>query len=299
MEVQKPGRGRNRVKPPPPDAQAKKLEALAKEVDRANEIYDEARKHQESHQKQMTRMLEETVKHIKDAHNQVSRVAQDVKGTTGAHTAKFKKGLGLTKDALKNDLDAAAAILDESINALDGRMTEMEAALEKQRHDSVAHIDATLGEKLQVEVTQLQKALVVEQKNRRLQFEREEKLISDEIEDINRLLDAEKFSREQQLMASVRWAGERRQQLTKRQNHIEKETRSAVNSLQAQHATMIKERIQSHHKVMESITTFVHRYRQQIDADLSPTAPAAVVDGGSNCGTGNSQQPTARPAPTL
>merc|ERR1712242_125591 len=96
--------------------------------------------------------------------------------------------------------------------------------------------------------------------------EGDEKLIADHVESITSMIDKEKFAREQQHMDFVRWADVEHQQVAKRQCVLETETRDAAQEIRVEHQGMAKERIDHQNQIVESIATFVQRYRRHLDS---------------------------------
>lgn len=227
-------------------------------------VYEEVNKNREAHQKRLTDMLEETVRNIKQAHCHMQQKAKHVRETSKSYTSKFEHDLGIVKEVLHRDLDEATAKMEETIDALNVRMGAAEEALQRQHEERVAHTEATLGP-IRDEADRLVEALKEERRARQVREQEQEKMVMDEAEAFLRLLDKEKFSREQQLMELTRWAEPEQHRVSKKQSHLELETRAQAQDVRVSHQAMSAERIDNQHKIIECIAGFVHKYRTHLD----------------------------------
>uniref|UniRef100_A0A7S4SWV9 Uncharacterized protein n=1 Tax=Alexandrium monilatum TaxID=311494 RepID=A0A7S4SWV9_9DINO len=259
-------RSRTHSKPRPSTPQSVKLQGLNAEVGRMNFVYDEVNKRREAHQKQLLEMLEETVRSIKQAHSHMQQKAKHVREISKSYTSKFEHDLSVAREALHRDLDEATGKMEDTIDALSKRMAAAEDALARQREARLAHTEATLGP-IRDEAARLAEELKVEQKARQLREREQEKMVMDEAEAFLRLLDQEKFAREQQLVELTRWAEPQQQHTSKQQSHLEKDTRNLVQSIRVSHRALTRERIENQHKIIECISGFVHKFRVHLDGD--------------------------------
>jgi len=227
-------------------------------------VYDEVNRNREAHQKRLTEMLEETVRSIKLAHSHMQQKAKHVRETSKSYTSKFEHDLAVLKEALHRDLDEATTKMEETIDTLTVRMAAAEEALRQQREARIAHTEATLGP-IRDEAAHLAEELKQERRERQLREREQEKMVMDEAEAFLQLLDQEKFAREQQLMEITRSAEPEHQRATKRQSHLEKETRDLAQGVRVAHQAMTKERIENQHQIVECIASFVHKFRVHLD----------------------------------
>jgi len=258
--------------------QAQNLDALAAEIGRTAVVFQEAGKSQDS---SMAEQMEETVRKLKKERAYMGQKAKHIMDTSKSYSARFEHEIAGSDEALSKELNNAVTKMEEAIAAADERMGEAEAALQEQHRLRLEHAEKNLGP-LRDQAAALTKALDAERRARRLQEERREKLLADEVEAVNRLMDEEKFSREQQLMEFAHWANAEQQHAAKRQYHIEKETRDLVSEIRHDHQAMARDRVESQHRIIESIGAFVSRYRghmskevQQALADLDLTSKVA------------------------
>eukprot|EP00442_Polarella_glacialis_P005409 CAMPEP_0115066878 /NCGR_PEP_ID=MMETSP0227-20121206/11063_1 /TAXON_ID=89957 /ORGANISM="Polarella glacialis, Strain CCMP 1383" /LENGTH=303 /DNA_ID=CAMNT_0002452851 /DNA_START=18 /DNA_END=929 /DNA_ORIENTATION=+ len=250
------------------DNQEKLLVELGEEVGRTPAVFEQAQKNREANQKRLNEMLEETLRQIKKARAHKAQKAKHVMDTTKSYTAKFEHELMGSREALRRDMSEAFGLMTTSMEDLEQQMTDAEEALRQQTEHRKQHIEATLGP-IRDEAQRLTLALAAESKSRRLQDEAREKLLADEIEAITGQIDTEKFHREQQIMTFERWADAEQQQIAKRQYHLEKSVRDTVRDIRAEHHDQVKARIDNQAGIMESIASFVHKYRYQVDKDIA------------------------------
>jgi len=251
--------------------QERLLAHLSKEVGRTPAVFEQAQTNRDAHQKRLNEMLEETLRQIRKCRNHMQKKCKDVMDNTkpnAAYAANFEHELNTVRETSRRDMTAAFAHMSANIDELEQRMTASEAGLARQREDRIRHIEATLGP-IRDESQRLSTALDQESKARRLQDEGREKLIADEAEHFNGLLDKEKFARDQQMMSFERWADAEQQQVAKRQYQLEKHVRDTTKDIRMEHHNQSKARVETQHAVVESIAAFVHKYRDQVDKDTS------------------------------
>eukprot|EP00441_Pelagodinium_beii_P025148 CAMPEP_0197653474 /NCGR_PEP_ID=MMETSP1338-20131121/35664_1 /TAXON_ID=43686 ORGANISM="Pelagodinium beii, Strain RCC1491" /NCGR_SAMPLE_ID=MMETSP1338 /ASSEMBLY_ACC=CAM_ASM_000754 /LENGTH=284 /DNA_ID=CAMNT_0043228597 /DNA_START=68 /DNA_END=922 /DNA_ORIENTATION=- len=248
--------------------QERLLYELSTEVERTPAVFEQAQKNRDAHQRHLNEMLEETLRQIKKCRAHMQQKSKHVMDTTKSYTAKFDHELMAAREGLRRDMNEAFNQMHQSVEELEVRMTESEAALEQQTKERKEHIEATLGP-IRDESQRLFTALMEESKARRLQDKSREKDLADDVEAINRLLDAEKFEREQQLISYERWADAEQQQIAKRQYQHEKQVREVTNDIRTEHKNQVKERVETQHAIVESIASFVHKYREQIIKDTA------------------------------
>ena len=97
----------------------------------------------------------------------------------------------------------------------------------------------------------------------------QEKILEDEVLEINKLIDEEKFDREQQLMTYERWADAMQQQIAKSQYQLEKQVRDVTKDIRTEHQSQAKSRVETQHAIVDSIASFIHKYREQLDKDVA------------------------------
>ena len=97
----------------------------------------------------------------------------------------------------------------------------------------------------------------------------QEKILEDEVVEINKLIDEEKFEREQQLMTYERWADAMQQQIAKSQYQLEKQVRDVTKDIRTEHQGQAKSRVETQHAIVDSIASFIHKYREQLDKDVT------------------------------
>jgi len=248
--------------------QERLLYELSSEVERTPAVFEQAQKNRDAHQRHLNEMLEETLRQIKKCRAHMQQKSKHVMDTTKSYTAKFDHELMATREGLRRDMTEAFNQMHQAVEELEVGMTDSEAALERQTQERKEHIEATLGP-IRDESQRLFMALTKESKARRLQDETREKELADNVEAINHLLDAEKFEREQQLISYERWADAEQQQIAKRQYQSEKHMREATSDIRTTHQNQVKERVETQHAVVESIASFVHKYREQIIKDTA------------------------------
>lgn len=257
---------RRKVKEPS-SLQEKYLWDLSDEVGRTPAVFLEAEKNREQHQRRLNEMLEETLRQIKKARAHMVQKSKHVLDTTKSYTAKFEHEQNSARDTLRREMSASFDQMGEATAVLEARMSEAEAALRRQHEHRIAHIEENLGP-IRDEAKRLTAALDAESRSRRLQEEVREQMLADEVEALTGLIDAEKFEREQHLMGFIRWADVEQQRVAKRQYQMEKEARGAVAEIRVQHQSMSQDRIRNQHGIIDSMASFVHRYRVQMAKEL-------------------------------
>jgi len=240
------------------------LDALSAEVARMPAAYREAQQGRDLQQRRLNELLEETVRQIKKARAHMQQKSKHVMDTSKTYTAKFEHELAGLRELLRRDLGEAVDALEAELKALEVRMAEAEVALQEQTRNRKADIEANLGP-IRDEGLRLTAALENERRVRRLQEEERDKLLLDEIEAVTKIIDQEKFAREHQLTNFLHWQDAEHQRVAKRQYELEKETRDTVAALRTRHQATAKERIDSQHRIVESIASFVRRYRASMD----------------------------------
>jgi len=248
--------------------QERLLVQLSDEVGRTPGVFEQAQKNRDAHQKRLNEMLEETLRQVKKCRAHMQQKSKHVMDTTKSYAAKFDHEVSTVRETFRRDMDVSFCQMNEAIDELELRMTESEAALVRQREDRIRHIETTIGP-IRDQSARLWSALQEESKARRLQDEGREKQVADEVEAFNVLLDKEKFDREQQMMTFERWADAEQQQVAKRQYQMEKEVRASTKDIQMEHHNHSKARVETSHAVLESIASFLHKYRDQVDKDTA------------------------------
>ncbi|CAK9002562.1 unnamed protein product [Durusdinium trenchii] len=241
---------------------------LTEEVNRTPSVFEQAQKNRDAHQKRLNEMLEETLRQIKKCRAHMQQKKKHVMDTTKSYTAKFQHELSGADQGIRRDLREAFASMNAAVDELNERMTFAEDALVQQREDRIRHIEATLGP-IRDESQRLSDALAIETQKRQLQDQQREKLLQDEVHAFNALLDEEKFDREQQLMSYERWADASQQQVAKSQYQLEKEVRELTKDIRADHQADCQNRVEAQHAIVDSIASFIHKYREQIERDVS------------------------------
>mmetsp|Transcript_44996 Transcript_44996/g.106973 ORF Transcript_44996/g.106973 Transcript_44996/m.106973 type:complete len:277 (+) Transcript_44996:3-833(+) len=248
--------------------QEKLLFHLTEEVTRTPAVFEQAQKNRDAHQKRLNEMLEETLRQIKKCRAHMQQKKKHVMDTTKSYTAKFQHELAGARQGLRRDLKEAFGAMNAAVDQLGERMSQAEAALVQQREDRIRHIEATLGP-IRDESQRLADALQVETQARQLQDQRREKVLEDEVHAINALIDEEKFEREQQLKSYERWADATQQQIAKSQYQLEKEVRELTKDIRKEHQQHAAHRIEAQHAIVDSIASFIHKYREQLDKDVA------------------------------
>merc|ERR1712070_598902 len=116
-------------------------------------------------------------------------------------------------------------------------------------------------------VNRLTSALEQERRKRRLQEEQRGKDLEHQVEEITRLIDAEKFAREQQVATFEQAKEKAEQQLAKRQYEAEQAIQTKVRLIRGELQEAAKTRISDQNGIVESIASFIRRYRKQVHKD--------------------------------
>mmetsp|Transcript_57963 Transcript_57963/g.152662 ORF Transcript_57963/g.152662 Transcript_57963/m.152662 type:complete len:297 (-) Transcript_57963:19-909(-) len=251
--------------------QARNLDRLGEKVAETGHVFEEVARGADDGP--IAEQMEEVVRKIKKERAHYQQQAKHLVDTTKSYSARFEHVLKGTDEALEQELRGAVSKVEDVIDAANARLAEVEEALAEQHRMRLAHAEANLGP-LRDQANALVKALDQETRARRLMEERREKSLTDEVEAINKLIDEEKFSREQQLMEFTSWANAAQQNSAKKQYQVEKETRAAVDEVRTDHQKMAHMRIESQHRIVESIGAFVSRFR----GHMSKEAEAGLRD---------------------
>jgi len=252
---------------PPPNLHAKKLQAFTHEVDRTGAAFEQAQRAREAHQRQLNEMVEETLRVIAKTRGHGQQKCRHVREATKSYIARFDHEMATLKENFKHELDDRATRIEQTFEGLESRMAELETDLEAQREVRKRLIEEKLGP-IRDEEKRILAALDTERRQRRLEEERRGKMLQDEMEAIIKIIDQEKFERELQSADFDRYVLEQQQKLEKRQYQAEKERKEAVKVIQEEIAEEARDRIEKQHKVIESIATFVKRYRGQVYKEL-------------------------------
>jgi hypothetical protein len=268
MDATQAPAGVMRSKAPAGTLQAKNLDGLASGIAETQRVFHEIAKG--SDHGPMTEQMEEVVRKIKKERAYYVQKAKNIMDTTQSYSARFEHELSTTDEALAKELANAVSKVEEVVDAANAKCAEVEEALAEQHRMRVAHAEANLGP-LRDQANALVAALDQEQRGSRLMEERREKSMTDEVEAIAKLIDEEKFSREQQLMELASWANAAQQKSAKKHYQVEKETRAAVVDVRVEHQKMAHMRIESQHRIIESIGAFVSRFRGHMSKEAEDT----------------------------
>jgi hypothetical protein len=283
-------RSREQQSDEPPNPQAKKLEALTHEVDRTQAAFDAAQRAREAHQRLLTEMVEETLRVIAKTRGHGQQKCKHVRDSTTSYVARFEHEMTTLRENFRHELEDRSARIEATFEGLESRTAALEADLEAQREIRKKLIEEKLGP-IRDEEKRILAALDSEQRARRLQEERREKMLQDEMEAIAILIDKEKFERELQGHDFDRMVAELQHKLEKRMYQAEKERQDTVEQIKEVIAEEAADRVEKQHRVIESIATFVKRYRGQVYKELEVSKlPAA--DAGSTLGLSPSFPPS-------
>jgi len=244
-----------------------RLDALGKEVGLLDGCFKEAQLNRDMHQKRLAEMIEDTLKQVQRARAHMDQKKQHVQDTTKSYAAKFEHELACAREELRRDLKERIGEMEGAVGKLKTHMQDLDAALKHQHQVRKEQIENTLGP-IRDDVAQLCAELERERSIRRKQEEQREKLLADQVEAVSNLIDEEKFRRERQVAEFARWADLEQELLEKRQYQEERETRDSVKTISADLQTTAKERIQNQEGVIESIASFVKRYREQVAREV-------------------------------
>jgi hypothetical protein len=242
------------------------LRGLRLEVDRTGASLEEAHRARELHQKRLNEMLEGTLRQIQKARSHMKQQARSVRETTKSYSTKIEHDFSCMCVELRQDFSERAKVIDGTLEGLSGRLTDLEQNLNVQREERITQTREIL-EPIRVEVNRLTNALEKERKDRRLQEEQREKDLEHQVEEITRLIDAEKFAREQQVAGFERAKEKAEQQLAKRQYEAEQAIQTKVRLIRGELQEAAKTRISDQNGIVESIASFIRRYRKQVHKD--------------------------------
>jgi phosphopantetheine adenylyltransferase len=247
--------------------QEKKLKDFNHEVGRTGAVFEQAQRAREAHQRQLNEMVEETLRIIAKTRGHGHQVVKSVRGSTKSYTASFEHEMNSLRENFRHELDDRCKRVETTFEGLEGRMEKLEADLEAQREVRKHLIEDQLGP-IRDEEKRIIAALETERRARRLEEERREKALKDEVEEITVLIDKEKFAREQQSAALDRVVIAEQQKVEKRLYQAENERKALIKGIKEEIDLEARERIDKQHGVVESIGSFVKRYRGQVLKEL-------------------------------
>jgi hypothetical protein len=265
-----PMRGKPAPHIDPSSQQAKLLDKLTDDVVGMPSVYEHAQRNRDMHQKRLSDMTEDTLRHIQKARAHIGQQSRHVRDTVTSYSAKFDHDINSTREKLQHDLSERTTILEEAASGLESTLDGLERSFKQQHEFRVAHCESILGP-IRDEFLRIKAGLEAEKRNRRIEEAKREKLLNDEVEVLTQLIDAEKFQRGRNMAEFERWAGEQQQILAKRQYQMEQETATSVKVVKKELAATSQERIRVQHKVIENIASFVKRYHEQLSKDIHNT----------------------------
>lgn len=245
---------------------AQLLGQLNSEVKCTGAAFDEAHRGRETHQKKLNEMLEATLRQIQKSRSHMLQQAGKVRLTTKSFSTKFEHDFACMRDELKKEFVERGTVIDKSLDGLDERMDALEKDLETQRQARVKQTQEIL-QPISDQVMRLADSLEAERRARQLEEEGRERLLAHSVEEITRLLDAEKFAREQQVAEFNSSTDSAQQSLAKRQYQAETEIGDKLRVTRTALEQATKERILDQNGVVESIASFVRRYREQVSKE--------------------------------
>lgn len=250
----------------PKPSGAELLGQLNHEVKCTGVAFDDAHRAREAHQKRLNEMLEATLRQIQKARSHMLQQAAKVRLTTKSFSTKFEHDFACMRDELKKEFGERAAVIDKSLDGLDERMSGLERGLEEQRQARIKQTEEIL-QPISDQVMQLAASLEAERRDRQLEEEGRERLLAHSVEEVTRLLDAEKFAREQQVAEFCASTDAAQQSLAKRQYQVETELGDKLRVTRTALEQATKERVMDQTGIVESIASFVRRYREQVAKD--------------------------------
>jgi len=221
----------------------------------------------EAHQRRLNEMLEETLRQIQRTRAHSQQKSKHVRESTKSYVARFEHDMSCVNEELRRELVERTKRIDGILDGLSVHMDELESDMEKQRQVRIVLIEEKLGP-IRDDMKWLVDALERERRARRLEEEVREKMYTDQVESITKLIDEEKFDREQQLVWLEKQADEEQQHLAKRQYQIEKERQDTVMTIRSELEAATKERVRRQADIAHSIATFVKRYRHQVGREI-------------------------------
>lgn len=247
--------------------QAQSLDCLSAEVDKLDDVFQEAQRNREIHQKRLNEMIQDTLRQIQKARSHMQQKSKHVRDTTVSFTAKFEHELSCAQELLRREMEEVVVGMDEGIDVLEVRIGELEGDLKTQHQLRMTHLETCLGP-IRDECKRLTETLEEERRARRQQENKREKLLADEVEKMTKLIDDEKSVQEQQLAEYHKFVDAEQQKIAKRQYQIEKETKQVAAGVRNDLQKAVKERVVCQAKVVESIASFVKRYREQMGREV-------------------------------
>lgn len=242
------------------------LAGLNGEVKCTGAAFDEAHRHREAHQRKLNEMLEATLRQIQKSRSHMMQQAAKVRLTTKSFSTKFEHDFACMRDELKKEFAERAVVIDTSLDGLDQRMEALEQDLETQRQFRKTLVGGLL-QPISDQVMKLRDSLETERRDRQLEEEGRERMLAHSVEEITRLLDAEKFAREQQVAEFNSSTDSEQQSLAKRQYQVETEIGDRLRVTRTALEQATKERVMDQNGVVESIASFVRRYREQVSKE--------------------------------
>jgi len=252
----------------PESHQAKLLDKTTLEVARMPEVFEDAQRNRDAYQQRLHDMIEDTLKRIQRAKAHMAQKARHVRDTSKSYDAKFEHEINCVREELRRDLRERTAKIEEAVDQLDSQCGELEADLAKQHEFRLQHIEENLGP-IRDEVARLTQALEQERKDRIIQEARRERMLSQQVAEFNKLLDAEKFDRSRQLAEFTDWANHQQQHVAKLQYQAEHDTKTTSTDLRKQLVDITKDRVAVQHQVIESIASFVKKYHENLHREVS------------------------------
>lgn len=239
-------------------------------------VFEVAQRARDAHQRRLNEQLEDTLRQIQTCRSHMQQKYKHVRDTTSSFVSKFEHDLSVAREGergLQRDLESCMGKVDGALDGLDTRLDELDEDLRVRKAHRIQHIEETLGP-IRDEVRRLDEALKEESRSRRLEEQRREKRLLDEVEAFTGLVDAEKFARERQLAALGTATDTLQQKLAKQLYQEEKRSRDTEAALRVQLHKETKDRVDGQQRVIESIAAFVQKYRGQVMRELEVTADA-------------------------
>jgi len=236
-------------------------------VGRTGAVFDAAQRAREAHQRLLNEMVEETLRIIRKTNGHGHQKCKHVRGSTKSYTMSFQHDMDGLREGFRHDLDQRCKKVEATFDDFSGDLDKLEADLEVQRGVRQRLIEEQLGP-IRDEEKRILDTLERERRGRKLEEERREKMLVDEVEAITVLIDKEKFARELQSSAFDRLAVAEQHKVEKRQYQAEQERTKTVQEIKEAIQEETKERIEKQQGVVESIAAFVKRYRGQVLKEL-------------------------------
>merc|ERR1712232_539734 len=141
------------------------LDKLTDDVGSMPQVYEHAQRNRDMHQKRLSDMTEDTLKHIYRARAHIQQQARHVRDTVTSYSAKFEHDINSAKLELQRDLADRTAVLEEAAKGLEGQLDELEVAFKVQHEFRVKHCESILGP-IRDEFIRIKDGLVAEKRNR-------------------------------------------------------------------------------------------------------------------------------------